>query len=199
MNSVVTDEITRILLCMPQAAGLAGIAFAFLIGLVLALLPGVVLADLHAAGVWLAQAGLRREVQAALGLLPFRSYFLLWLMGAGTPAAPHLWPAVSWLVTLVAVGGTSVFLVVSVLVCALARRWALSARLIMAAGVAAAGYVAVARGLGDADGQVAQRTASNSETPPPICRWRPVSSAGSARATRCRPVLLVPHRGAGSA
>ena len=68
--------------------------------------------------------------------------------GRGTPVAPHLGPAVSWLVTLVAVGGTSVFLGVSVLVCALAGRWALIARLVMAAGVAAAGCVAVARGLG---------------------------------------------------
>src|SRR5436190_18653114 len=56
--------------------------------------------------------------------------------GAGTPVALNLGPAVSWLVTLVAAGGTSVFLGVSVLVCALAGRWALIARLILAAGVA---------------------------------------------------------------
>jgi hypothetical protein len=52
--------------------------------------------------------------------------------GVDTPVALHLGPAVSWLVTLVAVGGTSVFLGVTVLVCALAGRWALIARLDLA-------------------------------------------------------------------
>jgi hypothetical protein len=78
----VADEITPVLPCMPQAVGLAGIAFAVLIGLVLALLPGVGPADPHAAGVWLTQACHRREVPAALGVLSFRGIFLLWLMGA---------------------------------------------------------------------------------------------------------------------
>jgi glycosyltransferase 2 family protein len=87
-------------------------------------------------------------VGALLGAAVAAGGWLAVAAGAGTPAAPHLWPAVSWLVTLVAVGGTSVFLGVSVLVCALAGRWALIARLIIAAGVAAAGCVAVARGLG---------------------------------------------------
>lgn len=82
MSGVVADEITPKLLCAPQAVGLAGIAFAVLIGLVLALLPGVVLADPRAAGSWLTQASNRREVQAALGLLPVRGIFLPWLMGA---------------------------------------------------------------------------------------------------------------------
>jgi uncharacterized membrane protein YbhN (UPF0104 family) len=87
-------------------------------------------------------------VRALLGAAIAAAGWLAVAAGAGTPVAPHLWPAVSWLVTLVAVGGTSAFLGVSVLVCALARRWALIARLIIAAGVAAAGCVAVARGLG---------------------------------------------------
>jgi uncharacterized membrane protein YbhN (UPF0104 family) len=87
-------------------------------------------------------------VRALLGAAIAAAGWLAVASGAGTPVAPHLWPAVSWLVTLVAVGGTSAFLGVSVLVCALARRWALMARLIIAAGVAAAGCVAVARGLG---------------------------------------------------
>jgi hypothetical protein len=82
VSGVVADEITPMLLCTPQAVGLAGIVFAVLIGLVPALLPGVVLADLRGTGVWLARAGLRREVQAALGLLPVRGIFLPWLMGA---------------------------------------------------------------------------------------------------------------------
>jgi hypothetical protein len=47
----------------------------------------------------------------------------------------------------------------------------------------------------DADGQVARGTSSKSETLSPISRWRPVSSAGLARAARCRPALLVRHPG----
>jgi uncharacterized membrane protein YbhN (UPF0104 family) len=87
-------------------------------------------------------------VGALLGAAAAAAGWLAVAVGAGTPVALHLGPAVSWLVTLVAVGGTSAFLVVSALVCALAGRWALIARLITAAGVAAAGCVAVARGLG---------------------------------------------------
>ena len=87
-------------------------------------------------------------VGALLGAAIAAAGWLAVAVGVGTPVAPHLGPAVSWLVTLVAVGGTSAFLGVSVLVCALAGRWALIARLIVAAGVAAAGCVAVARGLG---------------------------------------------------
>ena len=86
-------------------------------------------------------------VRALLGAAIAAAGWLAVAAGRGTSAAPHLGPAVSWLITLVAVGGTSVFLGVSVLVCALAGRWALIARLIVAAGVAAAGCVAVARGL----------------------------------------------------
>jgi len=86
-------------------------------------------------------------VRALLGAAIAAAGWLAVAAGRGTPVAPHLGPAVSWLVTLVAVGGTSVFLGVSVLVCALAGRWALIARLIVAAGLAAAGCVAVARGL----------------------------------------------------
>jgi uncharacterized membrane protein YbhN (UPF0104 family) len=87
-------------------------------------------------------------VGALLGAAIAAGGWLAVATGAGTPVALHPGPAVSWLVTLVAVGGTSVFLGVSVLVCALARRWALCARLVIAAGVAAAGCVAVAYGLG---------------------------------------------------
>ena len=83
MNGVVAvaDEIAPMLLSTPQAVGLAGTAFAVLIGLVLAVLPRVEPADPHAAGVWLTQAS-SRGVQAALGLLPFRGIFLRWPMGA---------------------------------------------------------------------------------------------------------------------
>jgi uncharacterized membrane protein YbhN (UPF0104 family) len=87
-------------------------------------------------------------VGALLGAAAAAAGWLAVAVGVGTPVAPHLGAAVSWLVTLLAVGGTSAFLGVSVLVCALAGRWALIARLIVAAGVAAAGCVAVARGLG---------------------------------------------------
>ena len=87
-------------------------------------------------------------VGALLGAAIAAAGWLAVAAGRGTPVAPHLGPAVAWLVTLVAVGGTSAFLGMSVLVCALAGRWALIARLIVAAGVAAAGCVAVAGGLG---------------------------------------------------
>jgi uncharacterized membrane protein YbhN (UPF0104 family) len=87
-------------------------------------------------------------VRALLGAAIAAAGWLAVAAGAGTPVALHLGPAVSWLVTLVAVAGTGAFLGVSVLVCALAGRWALIARLIFAAGVAAAGCVAVAHGLG---------------------------------------------------
>jgi len=92
---------------------------------------------------------LPRDVVGALaGAAVAAGGWLAVAAGAGTPAAAHLGPAVSSLVTLVAVGGTSVFLGVSLLMCALAGRWLLIARLIMAAGVAAVGCVAAARGLG---------------------------------------------------
>jgi uncharacterized membrane protein YbhN (UPF0104 family) len=87
-------------------------------------------------------------VGALLGAAIAAAGWLAVAEGRAAPVAPHLGPAVSWLVTLVAVGGTSVFLGVTVLVGALAGRWALIARLIVAAGMAAAGCVAVARGLG---------------------------------------------------
>src|SRR5690242_10854595 len=87
-------------------------------------------------------------VGALLGAAIAAAGWLAAAAGVDTPVALHLGPAVSWLVTLVAVGGTSVFLGVTVLVCALAGRWALIARLIVAVGVAAAGCVAVAHGLG---------------------------------------------------
>ena len=87
-------------------------------------------------------------VGAMLGAAIAAAGWLAVAAGVGTPVTPHLGPAVSWLVTLVAVGGTSAFLGVSVLVSALAGRWALIARLIVAAGAATAGCVAVARGLG---------------------------------------------------
>jgi glycosyltransferase 2 family protein len=90
----------------------------------------------------------RDVVGALLGAAIAAGGWLAVAAGTGTPVAAHLGPAVSWLITLVAVGGTSVFLGVSVLVCALAGRWSLLGRLIMAAGVAAVGCVAVARGLG---------------------------------------------------
>jgi len=63
---------------------------------------------------------LPRDVVGALaGAAVAAGGWLAVAAGAGTPAAAHLGPAVSSLVTLVAVGGTSVFLGVSLLMCAL--------------------------------------------------------------------------------
>lgn len=87
-------------------------------------------------------------VAALLGAAIAAGGWLAVAAGVGAPVTAQLGPAASWLVTLVTVAGTSAFLVVAVLVCALAGRWAVIARLIIAAGVAAAGCVAVARGLG---------------------------------------------------
>jgi glycosyltransferase 2 family protein len=89
----------------------------------------------------------RDVVAALLGAAIAAGGWLAVAAGTATPVTAKLGPAVSWLVTLVAVAGTSVFLGVSVLVCALARRWAMIARLVISAGAAAAGCIAVARGL----------------------------------------------------
>ena len=77
-------------------------------------------------------------VGALLGAVIAAAGWLAVAAGAGAPVTPHLGNAVSWLVTLVAVGGTRAFLGVSVVVSALARRWVLIARLAVAVGVAAA-------------------------------------------------------------
>jgi hypothetical protein len=82
MTSGATDEITPRVLRTPRAAGLAGIVFAVLFGLIVVLLRRVVPADPHDAGAWLTKAGSRREIQLALGLVPFCGIFFLWFMGA---------------------------------------------------------------------------------------------------------------------
>ena len=82
MTSGATDEITPRVLRTPRAAGLAGIVFAVLFGLIVVLLRKVVPPDPHAAGAWLTKAGSRREIQFALGLVPFCGIFFLWFMGA---------------------------------------------------------------------------------------------------------------------
>ena len=82
MTSGATDEITPRALRTPRSAGLAGIAFAILFGLIVVLLRRVVPSDPHAAGAWLTKASSRREVQFALGLVPFCGIFFLWFMGA---------------------------------------------------------------------------------------------------------------------
>ena len=82
MTSGATDQITPRALQTPRAAGLAGIAFAVLFGLIVVLLRRVGPADPHAAGTWLTNASSRREVQFALGLVPFCGIFFLWFMGA---------------------------------------------------------------------------------------------------------------------
>ena len=75
-------DITPKALQTPRTAGLAGVAFAVLFGVIVVLLRTVVPADPHAAGAWLANASDRRDVQFALGLVPFCGIFFLWFMGA---------------------------------------------------------------------------------------------------------------------
>jgi hypothetical protein len=82
MTTGTAHEITPRVLQTPRSAGLAGIAFAVLFGLIVVLLRRVVPADPHAAGAWLTRASSRREVQSALGLVPFCGIFFLWFMGA---------------------------------------------------------------------------------------------------------------------
>jgi hypothetical protein len=66
----------------PRAAGLAGVLFAVLFGVIVVLLGKVVPSDPHAAGAWLTSAHSRRQLQFALGLVPFWGIFFLWFMGA---------------------------------------------------------------------------------------------------------------------
>ncbi len=82
MTNAATDEITPRALRTPRAAGLAGIAFAVLFALVVVLLRKVVPRTLTLPGAWLTKASSRREVQFALGLVPFCGIFFLWFMGA---------------------------------------------------------------------------------------------------------------------
>ena len=77
-----SDEITPRVLRTPRAAGVAGVLFALLFGVIVALLRKVVPADPHAAGSWLTKASSRRQLQFALGLVPFCGIFFLWFMGA---------------------------------------------------------------------------------------------------------------------
>ncbi len=82
MTSTATAAVTPRVLQTPRAAGLAGIAFAVLLGLIVVLFRQVVPANPHDAGTWLTQASRRRELQFALGLVPFCGIFFLWFMGA---------------------------------------------------------------------------------------------------------------------
>lgn len=76
-----TADITPKSLQTPRAAGLAGVLFAVLFGVIVVLLRNNVPADPHSAQ-WLTKASSRREVQFALGLVPFCGIFFLWFMGA---------------------------------------------------------------------------------------------------------------------
>ncbi len=77
-----TTDITPKRLRTPRAAGLAGVLFAVLFGVIVILLRKAVPADPHAAGEWLTSTTSRRNIQFALGLVPFCGIFFLWFMGA---------------------------------------------------------------------------------------------------------------------
>jgi hypothetical protein len=66
----------------PRAAGAAGVLFAALFAAVVVLIHSVVPSNPHDAGTWLTHSSSRREVQLALGLVPFCGIFFLWFMGA---------------------------------------------------------------------------------------------------------------------
>jgi hypothetical protein len=76
------EAVTPTALHTPQAAGLAGVMFAVLTAVIIVLIRKNVPADPHAAGEWLTSASSRRQVQIALGLVPFCGIFFLWFMGA---------------------------------------------------------------------------------------------------------------------
>jgi len=77
-----TTDITPKRLRTPRAAGLAGVLFAVLLSVIVVLLRKVVPADPHAAGECLTSTTSRRNIQFALGLVPFCGIFFLWFMGA---------------------------------------------------------------------------------------------------------------------
>jgi len=77
-----TSELSPRVIRTPRAAGLAGIVFAGLFALVVVLIHSVVPSNPHDAGAWLTSSSSRREVQLALGLVPFCGIAFLWFMGA---------------------------------------------------------------------------------------------------------------------
>ncbi len=66
----------------PRAAGVAGILFALTFGAIVVLFRNVLPLDPRSAGAWLANAGDRRNLDVALGLIPFCGIFFLWFLGA---------------------------------------------------------------------------------------------------------------------
>ena len=66
----------------PRAAGVAGVLFALMFGAIVVLFRSVLPLDPHSAGASLTDAGHRRDLNVALGLIPFCGIFFLWFMGA---------------------------------------------------------------------------------------------------------------------
>ncbi len=66
----------------PRAAGVAGILFALTFGFIVVLFRSVLPLDPNAAGTWLHNPGDRRNLDFALGLIPFCGIFFLWFLGA---------------------------------------------------------------------------------------------------------------------
>jgi len=74
-------EITRASLRTPQAAAIAGVVFAFLLGGALVLLRVAVPADPAEAPAWLEEPWRRTSVVVALNLVPFADLAFLWFIG----------------------------------------------------------------------------------------------------------------------
>ena len=66
----------------PRAAGVAGILFALMFGAIVVLFRSVLPLDPRSAGTLLTDAGDRRNLDFALGLIPFCGIFFLWFLGA---------------------------------------------------------------------------------------------------------------------
>ena len=66
----------------PRAAGVAGILFALMFGAIVVLFRSVLPLDPRSAGTLLTDAGDRRDLDFALGLIPFCGIFFLWFLGA---------------------------------------------------------------------------------------------------------------------
>jgi hypothetical protein len=73
--------ITRSTLRTPQAAAVAGILFALLLGAVLTLITLSTPADPATVGPWLASSGRRGSIGVALNLVPFAGIAFLWFIG----------------------------------------------------------------------------------------------------------------------
>ena len=76
-----TRSVTNEAIRTPRAAGVAGIAFALLLGGALVLTRLAVPSAAESSTTWLTESGKRRAVELALNLVPFAGIAFLWFIG----------------------------------------------------------------------------------------------------------------------